>query len=187
MIQCILIQWLNEQKTEFRIANWNAELTSPEVVGLDPDLEYLVKRTPYAIPDFDPRLSSLVTTQNVGDFDTEYPTLKTWVTEYSLQERSIEEKKISIAESENDANYAIFPTNKHLKYMALALAIIDRKASGLTITPAQQLILDKVQAKAQRIWNNHIAAKAKKTAIDAGNSIDLDTDWEINDPENEES
>jgi len=39
MINCILIEWLDEAKTNFRIANWNAELTSPEVVGLDPENE----------------------------------------------------------------------------------------------------------------------------------------------------
>lgn len=187
MIDCILIQWLNEAKTDFNIINWNAQLTSPNVVGLDPDLEYLVKRTPYPIPDYDPRLSNLVTTQNMGDNDTDYPTLKTWVTEYSLQERSIDEKKVSVDESENDANYAVFPTNKHLKYIALALAIIDRKASGLTISNKEQEILDKLQAKAQRIWNNHVIANSKKIEIEAGNPIDLDSDWEQNDPENEES
>lgn len=183
MINCILIEWLDEAKTNFRIVKWDVQLTAPIVLGLSPELEYLVKRTPFAAPDYDPRLVNLVITQNVGDFDTEYPTLRQWVTEYSLQERSTEDKKISVDESENDANYKVFPTNKHLKYMSLALAIIDRKASGLTITAAQQAILDKVQAKAQRIWNNHITASAKKQAIDAANPIDLDTDWEAIDPE----
>ena len=156
MIQCVLIQWLNAEKTQYRVINFNAELVSANVVGLDPDLEYLVKRIPYAIPAYDPRLTNLVISQNVGDFDDEYPTLRKWVTEYSLSERSIAERKISVDESENDANYKVFPSRKHLKYLTLAIAIIDRKASGLTISPKQQTILDKFQAKAQKIWANHI-------------------------------
>lgn len=185
MINCILIQWLNEQKTNFIVINWNAVLENPTVVGLAPDLEYCVKRTPFPIPEYDPRLTNLVTIQNLGDYDTEYPQLLQWITTYELQDRTIEEKKISVEESEADANFGVFPTNKHLKLLALSVAIIDRKASGLTINATQQAILDLLQDKAQRIWNNHVTAQNKKAELDANNPVDLDTDWETIDPENE--
>lgn len=183
MINCVLLQWTDETKTSFNVINFNVNISSPDISGLDPDLEYLVKRVPYSMPSYDPRLTNLVTEQKVGDFDSEYPTLRQWVTEYSLSERSIAEKKISVDESENDSNYIVFPTHKQLKLLTLALSIIDRKASGLTITPKQQLILDKMNAKAQKIWMNHINAEAKKAAIDINQTVNLDTDWEQQDPE----
>jgi hypothetical protein len=98
-------------------------------------------------------------------------------------DRATPDKLNSVLEAENDANYKVFPNNKQLKYIVLSLAIIDRKASGLTISPKQQAILDKLQAKAQKIWTNHIAGETKATAVTAGQLVDLDAGWESVDPE----
>jgi hypothetical protein len=183
MINCVLIRWLDGAKTNYSIVNMNAVLTSPNVVGLDPDLEYCVKRTPYTIPDYDPRLTNLVTTQNIGDFDSEYSNMHQWVITYSLQDRTAADKKISVDESESDANYSVFPTQKQLKYLTIAIALVDKKVSGLTLTTAQQSILNKLQDKALLIWQNHITANAKKALIDTELPVDLDSDWNTTDPE----
>lgn len=184
-IPCVVIQW-NADSTEYTVVNYNARPNFLPIIGLDPDLEVLVKRTPYEIPDYDPRLTYLGVTQSVSETeDLEHPGHRMWLTTYSLIEMPTEAKMISVDEAENDANYQVFPTEKHLKYLTVATAIIDRKASGLTITPAQQAILNKLQAKAARIWSNHVTAQQKKAALEQGLSVDLDTDWEDIDPENE--
>ncbi len=64
MIDCVLIRWNEPEKQTFVILNYNAKIESANVVGLDPDLEYLIKRTPYPIPDYDLRLAVLQTSQN---------------------------------------------------------------------------------------------------------------------------
>ena len=182
-IPCIVIQW-DETRTEYTVVNFNYKPATLPIIGLDPDLEVLVKRTPYDIPEYDPRLKVLVTTQGASDeFDTQYPTTKKWLTTYTLLDRATPDKLNSVLEAENDANYKVFPNNKQLKYIVLSLAIIDRKASGLTISPKQQIILDKLQAKANMIWTNHIAGETKATAVTAGQLVDLDAGWESVDPE----
>ena len=178
MIQCVLIRW-NAEKTQYSVLNWNVELQSPNVVGLDDDLEYLAKTTPFPIPEYDPRLYVLVTTQQFVDEVSEHTPLRKWEITYSTQERTTAEKNISVNEAEADANIGVFPTSKHLKYIALTLAILDKKASGLTIGNKEQAILDKVNAKALRIWNNHITGEAKKSDLSNNTPIDLDSDWEV--------
>lgn len=183
-IPCVVIQWEDAEKTRFSVVNYDFNVTFLPVIGLDPNLEILVKRTPFGVPAHDTRLKVLVTSQNLLDqFDAEYPTQRIWQTTYSLQDRSPEEKCESVCELENDANYKVFPNKKQLKFLTLALAIIDRKADGLTITAKQQGILDKLQTKAQKFWTNHLLCADKKAAITAGQECDLDAGWENADPE----
>jgi hypothetical protein len=180
-IPCLVIEKGVQFPNGYRIVNYNANVASFPIIGLDPNLEVLVKRTPFAIPDYDPRLVLLQVIQQPSlenEFDEQYPTQRMWVTTYSLVERDAADKAISVDESENDANYQVFPTKKQLKYMVLAIAIVDRKASGLTISTKQQQILDSLQAKAAKIWNNHIVGEAKKAELIQGVEVDLDSDWE---------
>lgn len=131
-------------------------------------------RTPYSIPNYDPRLVNLVTEQNpVDEFDTEYPTNRKWITSYSVLERSATEKKISVEEAEQDANLNVIPTRNQLKYIMLYSAMVRREAAGLNISTNQQEILDKGDTIAQKIWSNHINAIAKKAEIDLDNEVDL--------------
>lgn len=182
-IPCVVIEW-NTERTEYTVVNYNARPLYLPIDGIDPDLEVLIKRTPYAIPDYDPRITYLGVTHSISETeDLEFPGHRMWLTTYSLIEMPTEAKMVSVDEAENDANYQVFPTEKHLKYLTVATAIIDRKASGLTITPAQQAILDKLQAKAALIWSNHITALQKKTLLEQGLDVDLDSDWESVDPE----
>ncbi len=178
-INCVVIQWSNPSKTEFTVVNFDYEVSSLPVQGLDPSLEVLVKRTPYTIPDYDPRLKYLVTNYSVSiTYDSIYPTNRKWLTTYYLANLTSSEKKISVDESENDANYKVFPNNQQLKLLTLGIAILERKASGLTITPKQQSILNRITKKGNKIWNNHINAGNKKEAIDDNMEVDLDSGWE---------
>lgn len=185
-IPCLVIEW-NPERTEYTIVNYNANVTAFPISGIAPNLEVLIKRTPYPIPDYDSRLKYLVVHTNISeDFDIEYPTQRMWVTTYSLLDRPLLDIFNSVEEAENDANYQVMPTQKQLKYMVIAIALIDKKASGLTLTPLQQNMLDRLQAKAVRIWINHVTSLGKKAELEANGTVDLDSDWENIDPENEQ-
>jgi hypothetical protein len=188
---CTLVQWNNvndkdvTDSSKYTIIKQHQSI-NPPVVGLDEDLEYFIERTPYAIPEYDPRLVILnISNGPVDEYDTEYPILRKWETTYSITERTNTEKKISVEEVENISNNAVFPIIKQLKYLVLYAVISRREALGLSISSQQQNILDKVESKALRIWTNHITALSKKTDIDNSINIDLDIDWENTDPENE--
>lgn len=184
-IPCVVIQW-NPAHTEYTVVNFNYNPLALPVQGLDPALEVLVKRTPYDVPEYDVRLKYLVTNNSIStSYDSIYTTSRKWLTTYYLVAQADSVKKQSVDEVENDANYQVFPNTKQLKLLTIAVAVIDRKASGLTITPKQQAVLDLVQAKALKIWNNYLNGVALKEAIDAQQEVDLDEGWENVDPENE--
>ena len=177
-IACVGIRHIGET---YQVVNWNYTVTSFPVVGLDPDLEVLVKRTPYEMPDYDPRLFDLITNSQPSDegvFDSEYPTQRMWVTTYSLQEVSTEQKQTAVDEAEQLANLNQIPTTTILKYMAIGVAIADRRAQGLTVTAAMETFMDAFHTKAQKIWTNNIIAAQKKAELLAAGEVDLDAGWE---------
>jgi hypothetical protein len=192
-IPCVLIQWKNvadkdvTDSTKYIVLNKNYNPLSLPIQGLDPQLEVFVKNTPFARPVEDMRLVSIKEVESpVDEFDSVHTTTRKWVITYEVVERTNEDKKNSVDEVESDANFGVFPTKKQLKYLALYAVISRREARGLTISPVQQAILDKFEAKAQRIWINHIEGLNKKGAIDANQPLNLDENWETIDPEDEQ-
>jgi hypothetical protein len=190
-IKCVLVRWddpLNkvfDDPSALEILNHNAVILDPDVQGLDPDLEYFVKREPYPYPDVDYRLQAVTTTEWVKDeFDTEYPTLRKWEKIYQTASRTDNELKTSVDSEEQQSNATVFPNIKQFKYLALYVGIVRREANGLNISAAQQDIIDKVEAKLENMWINHVNALSKKADIDASNPIDLDSGWNTTDPEN---
>lgn len=182
-IPCVVIQW-NTERTAYSVVNYNYNPISLPITGLSSDFEVLVKRTPYAMPEYDTRLKVLVTTYAPSEtYDATYTTNRMWVETFGLLDRSNSEQMTSVDEAENYANFQVFPSEKQIKYIVLTLSILDRKASGLTVSAKQQAILDRVNAKALRIWTNHILGETKKDSLNAGNLVDLDYGWENIDPE----
>lgn len=186
-IDCVLIQWHDAEKTAYSVVNYNYNPTYLPVVGLDSDLEVLVKRTPYVRPEYDVRLKNLITSYSVSEsFDSEYTQNRMWLEEFNLIDREVNDQITSVSESENYANYQVFPNEKQLKYLTVAMAATIRYARGLTITTAESDIMDKVIAKGLRIYQNHLLSEAKKDSLNVGAMVDLDYGWQNVDPENEE-
>ena len=185
MINCVLVRWTDPQNKDYnnpgaiQILNSNAILTSPNVIGLDPDLEYFVKREPFPYPNVDHRIQAVKTSEWIFDEqDTEYPELKVWKKTYETIARSKDEIKDAVEEEEANANNVMFPYKNVMKYIGLYAAIVRREAKGLSITAKQQEILDKVEAKLEKLWNNHILREQKNADIDSENPIDVDYGWE---------
>lgn len=191
MINCVVIQWNDIQDkvysdpTKYSVVNWNYNIESPVVAGLEDDLEVLEKVIPYTMPVIDYRLYSLEVNNIAVDEVGPNPPLKQFQTIYTILDRSIEEKKISIDEMESDSNYSTFPSIKQLKYLLLYIALTRREALGLSISAAQQAILDKGDAIALKVWQNHINALSLKEDLDNSIEIDLDEGWETTFPEDE--
>lgn len=185
MIDCVLIQWNDPQNkiydnpNNYTVINWEFQVESLPVVGLQDDLEVFVKRTPFSIPEYDERLVLLKISQSpVNEQDAEHTTNKMWLTTYEVDERTSQEKNVSVEEAELENNLKVFPIDKHLKYLLLYCALTRREALGLSISQEQQAILEKGDAIATKMWFNHIEAIAKKSDIANNIEIDLDSNWE---------
>ena len=191
-IPTVVIRWLDvndkdvTNPAKYQIVNKNYNPSFLPVIGSEPDLEYFVKRTPFAQPNYDPRLVNLIISDYpVDEFDSEYPTNRKWVTTYALVDRSKEDIKTAVDEIESLSNNQLFPTHKQLKLLTLASFILDRRTQGLVLTAKELIILNIVRDKAIKIWQNYINGETKKEAIDADQPYNLDTDWELIDPETE--
>jgi hypothetical protein len=185
MIPCVTIVW-NESRTEFTVVNYDAKPDFLPVSGQSANYETLVKRTPFPCPEYDSRLKRKITTHSISeDFDAEYPQNRMWLETYTFVDTSLGARITAVSETENDANYQVFPLLKQFKYIVLCLHILNRKASGMSIGPLQQDMLDKLDAKALKIWDNHLLAATKTTALEAELLVDLDEGFKIIDPEDE--
>lgn len=182
---CVVIEW-SADSSSFSVVNYNYTVSSFPVPGLIYGLEVLVKRTPYSIPSYDSRLKILNVHHRVSEsYDAVNTNNRMWLETYTLTERSIDSKIASVCDAENWANYKVFPQHKQLKNIVICMAILDKKSSGLTISAAEQAILDKMNAKSLLLWKNKITCQLKIDTLKAGGSVDLDSNWENIDPDDE--
>lgn len=185
-IDCVVISW-NSDSSSYSVVNYNYKTQILPVTGLTEGLEILVKRTPYAMPTFDGRLQNLITTYSVSeDYDSIYTSTRKWVTTYSFEEASDSEKIVSVEEAESLANSQVLPSSKQLKYLCVCIGLLVKERNGGTLTTNQEAILDKIAAKAVKMWTNHNLAENKKDSIEAGAEIDIDYGWENTDDEDDD-
>lgn len=184
-----LIKWkdvndkvLNDP-SKYEVINGKEDVTNPSLIGLQPDLEYFAKRVPFQMPSIDIRLSNMTEARVMTEDIEVSSNCRYYDLIYQLTQRSNDEKKVSVAEIEEVSNLRVFPTKKQLKYTMLYNIIARRESRGLNISPEQQLILDKYEAKGLRVWQNHIEGISKGIAIDTGTPFDIDANWEIEDNE----
>jgi hypothetical protein len=184
MINCVLIQ-----KSTRQIINPNANyprVDGEPVVGLDPDLLYLAKYTPYPEPDYDSRAYVLVTllpdiaTINFDSIPAHpsWPNIKEYRITYTTQLRTVDDLKLSVTNAESMANEAVFPDGKRMKAMLLAIASLIKLHNGLTLNTKEQNNLDKVAAYSVKVWKNDKKKKDKEDEIDASVIPNFDEGWE---------
>jgi len=191
MITYMLIQWndLNDRPlndpTKYIVLKEFEQ--NPSLQGLAPQLEYFQENIPFEYPVADFRLvtvtNTVTFTENIVVVDG--VDVRQYDRTYTVVDRSNEEKDVTIEEMKNDANIQVFPPNKHLEYLTMYAIIVRREFLGLSITPNQQAILDKVEAKGLKMWQNHITESTKKQAVIDDQPLNIDEDWETIDPENE--
>lgn len=179
MIKGIVIEWQDEAKTVWKPVNMDAKVEFLPVRGISPNLEFLVSTEPFEKPDYDPRVVNLLVSKDIGEISEvpEHANHKTYETRYELVQKSADEKKLSIKESKNLANLKVFPVEDQLEYLTMALTVLDRKISGMNISPRQQVILDRVNRRAVSIWQNNLLETRKAADIDNGDPVNIDSGW----------
>ena len=180
---CTHIQW-NEAHDAYSVINYSYNVTFLPVIGIAPNSEILINRTPYSVPAYDPRLKNLVISKDVSaDFDSQFPDHRKFETLYTLTDRTIEQKKIEIEKIEADANYSILPLNKQMKYMLLYMVALRLETKGLPVTARRQRLFNYIETKAVRINDNLILSETKKASLDNNEQIDLEIGFENGDNE----
>jgi hypothetical protein len=150
------------------------------VDGLDPDLEWLLKYTPYAVPEYDPRVYQLITTQEVTtDPHPDYSHLNQFRITYATQKREQEEIEANIENAEQLANNRIIENQRQLKLMVLGLAVLFRKVEGLALNQKEQVIANRIVAAGTKLWNNDQVLRNKVAAYLAGQEPDIDEGWVV--------
>lgn len=146
---------------------------------LDPDLKWLIKYTPYDVPDYDSRVFSLVTTQEITEVaHPDYPLMDQFLITYNTQKRSVEEITTHIENAETDANENLLPYQQRVKLLTLCLGVLIRKTDGLTLTNKEIEIQDKIVTAAVKIWKNDNELKLKLQQLIDGIEPEIDAGWE---------
>lgn len=149
------------------------------VEGLDPDLEWLVKKELFVAPDYDSRIFILNQNESITtEPHPDYPHLNQYQISYSTEKRPDEDIVVSVENAERQANETIFPYQKQLKTLLLGLGVVFRRAEGMQLTSKEQGIADKVTEMAVRVWKNDQALKDKIQEITDGTEPNIDEGWE---------
>jgi len=131
-----------------------------------------------AIPTYDRRTHNLVITEdNTNDPHPTYTHLKQYTITYSTVKKSNAQIVDEVILAEEEANKTILSNKNRFKYLAIGLAILERKAEGQNITPKMQNILDIITTKATNMWLNDTEADTKKATANADGVPDLDAGW----------
>lgn len=149
------------------------------VQGFDPDLEWLLKYTPYERPDFDTRMFIL---NQVDEVTTEphptYPNLNVYKTTYTTIKRPNEDIIRAIENAEESANREVMNYRTNEKLHMLAVGILTRKNEGVEPNASELEILEKVKQFDVDIWKNDATKRLKITQVTEGLEPDIDSDWE---------
>jgi hypothetical protein len=149
------------------------------IVGLDPDLEWLLKVTPYSEPPYDSRIYILLRTEKITQIPCEdYPFLNQYRITFSTVKRTNDDIKLAIENAETDANEAIVNYSQRVKILTLGLAVLFRKVDGLVLTNKEQNVADKIMAAGVKLWKNDATLKAKLKQVDDGIEPNIDEEWE---------
>ena len=154
-----------------------AEITP--VDGLDPDLRWLIKHTPFEQPDYDSRVFKLIRTEDItNEPHPVYPLLEMYKITFATEKRTDEEIQSSIENVESDATNNIVTYDKLNKLLLLGLAVLFRNVDGQTLNPKEQVIKDRVVAVGTKVWKNDAELRLKIQQLANGEEPNIDDGWE---------
>lgn len=148
------------------------------VEGLDPDLEWMVIRTPFPVPNYDPRYFNMVTTEERGpDPDAEFTHLHPWNVTYSTTKRPVEQIKLSARNKERLELSRHLSDADALKFTLMVVTALAREQKGLALTPREQAALDQLTVLAVKVQANDDRGTEIVAQIELGQEPDLDAGW----------
>lgn len=137
--------------------------------GFDPDLEYLAMDQDVQ-PDYDARVFDLVTNEAKDG------TL--WRITFSTLRRDNSTIKVAVTNKEASEVYSHMTPTERDKLMLVALGVLFRQLAAQTLTVKEQAVRNRVMGLAAKLWKNDDNAAALFTAIDAGQTPNIDSGWE---------
>lgn len=161
-----------------KFANYpNIDITP--VQGLDPDLEWLLKYTPFASPDYDSRIFILNQTNAVTtEPHPDYPDLNVYKTTYTTTKRPDVDIIRAIENAEESANIEVMNYRTNDKLHMMAVGILTRQNQGVVPSDAEQAILDKIKDFDVALWKNNAEKELKIAQVNEGIEPDIDLGWE---------
>lgn len=153
------------------------------IVGLDPDLEWLLKHTPFIAPDYDSRYYVLNVTEEVTtDPHPDHAHLNQYKITYDTTKRPEPDIIISVENAETEANEGVIPYTRQLKLIVLGIGVLFKNIDGLQLNQKETKIKNRVMAMAVKVWKNDTEARQKKQAIAAGQEPNIDDGWDNEEP-----
>jgi len=152
-----------------------------EILGLYPDLEWLVKYIPFERPEYDSRLFILEIMEEVTqEPHPEYPHLNKYNITYGTKKRTDEEIIAHIENAAIEANEQLVDSRTGIEVFMAAIAALIKLSDSLQIDTKEQRILDKALESADKIWKNKDQLQSKIQQLADGEEPDIDSQWEGN-------
>jgi len=108
----------------------------------------------------------------------DYPHLKMIEVVYTVVKKSDAEIIALLEAREDNANQSLMSHTDRLKIMVLYMAIVNRKVNGDPINAKMQAILDKVDARALKLWQNDTNLENKLNELSQGGNPNIDDGWQ---------
>lgn len=175
------------------ILNPNANYPNADgspIIGLQDNLQYLIKHVPFERPDVDyrihiveedlPDIKDIVLNSQLDQLPDhpQYPGVKAYEKKWKSTKRDNEYIKAEIDNAEENANRELVTYRTDDKLQMLAIGIIIRKVfDGIEPKASEVEILNTVKAFDVPIWQNDNTKKIKKDQVDAGQEPNLDEGW----------
>jgi hypothetical protein len=152
-----------------------ADPTQP-VPGLDPDLKWLIDYIPYGTPLYDSRVYQLQTTEEVTTTPhPDYPIYDQYLITYDTVRRTVDEITSAVINKEREE------LTHHVDYLEklamLGLTILFREIDGLTLTPVEESIKDRIIRNGIKIFQNHQRRKQLEQEASQLDPMDIDAGW----------
>lgn len=190
MIYGVLIRWTNPENKNYNQAtagvDYNVVKTGlfprqdgEQITGLDPSYEWLVNRTPFAMPDYDSRIWILTETKRISnEINNEYPNYNSYETLYGLQKRTSEDIIASIRAKEAEANAAIMSEAESSKLIVLSQSAAFKNQQGIALSEGESAAQIRMVEVADKINRNAANAELLISIAENNNEPDIDSGWE---------
>jgi len=104
-----------------------------------------------------------------------YPGVGQWVIRQALVKRDTSEILDNLENAENLANESVYPPNKQLKMMVIALNAVRKLSQSINLQPYEVNVLQYWASMANKIVQNYLTKKNKEANIEF--EPDMDSDW----------
>lgn len=169
------------KKDTGEIINYNATYPRAdfgELIGADPNLEYLKKYTPFQPEPFDSRVFKKVETQTVTTTPhPDLPQFNQYLIEFAVEKRANEEIILSIENEEINIKSEFLTNPDVIEVMLMMLTALWNKTKGMTLTALEQTAVDNLIGLNVKLLQNKEEKAIKTAQVLAGQEPDLDSGW----------